>query len=99
MRLFNWVARVASLLILFVAFNLRAGIAPSNLKCDGWQNPLGIDSVTPRLSWQVADTLAGERAQSETAYEIQVASSSALLAGNQPDLWDSGKVVSVQRYY
>jgi len=77
---------------------LFAGIVPVALKCGAWINPLGIDDPTPRLSWQVADTLAGERSQSETAYEIQVASSGALLVSNQPDLWDSGKVVSAQPF-
>ena len=77
---------------------LHAGIVPANLKCDTWVNPLGIDSPAPHLSWQVTDTLDGERAQSETAYEIQAASAAALLAGNQPDLWDSGKVVSAQPF-
>lgn len=77
---------------------MRAGIAPASLKCDGWSIPLGIDNLTPRLSWQVVDTVPGERAQSETAWQIQTASSAALLAGNQPDLWDSGKVVSPQPF-
>ncbi len=98
MNLFNWAARVASVLILLGAVNVRAGIAPASLKCDGWSIPLGIDNLTPRLSWQVVDTVPGERAQSETAWQIQTASSAALLAGNQPDLWDSGKVVSPQPF-
>jgi hypothetical protein len=77
---------------------LYAGITPVNLKCDSWQSPLGIDDSNPRLSWQVVETNPSERAQSETAYEIQVASSATLLASNQPDLWDSGKVVSGQPF-
>ena len=79
---------------LWLTQGLYAGIVPVNLRCDSWQNPLGIDDSNPRLSWQVVTTNAAERAQSETAYEIQAASSAALLAANQPDLWDSGKVVS-----
>jgi hypothetical protein len=64
----------------------------TKLRCEYRENPLGIDTANPRLSWQVVTTRLRERAQSQTAYEIQVASSAALLAGNQPDLWDSGKV-------
>ncbi|HZL79078.1 MAG TPA: family 78 glycoside hydrolase catalytic domain [Candidatus Limnocylindrales bacterium] len=77
---------------------LYAGISPVGLSCGSWQNPLGIDDPNPRLSWQVTATIPGERAQTETAYQIQVASSVALLASNQPDLWDSGKVVSAQPF-
>ena len=86
------------LLTVFLAQGLNAAIAPVNLKCGAWVNPLGIDDASPRLSWQVVSTLAGERAQSESAYQIQAASSAALLAANQPDLWDSGKVVSTQPF-
>jgi hypothetical protein len=71
---------------------LGQGISPVNLKCDSWRNPLGIDDPNPHLSWQVVATNSLERGQSQTAYEIQVASSTALLSSNRPDLWDSGEV-------
>jgi hypothetical protein len=77
--------------------SLYAGVAPVNLQCDFWQNPLGIDDAAPRLSWQLADTTPGERSQAQTAWQIQAASSASLLAAGQPDLWDSGKVVSSQQ--
>jgi len=84
--------------ILSPMTGLYAGILPVNLKCGSWQNPLGIDDPAPRLSWQVVTTNAAERGQIESAYQIQAASSVALLAANQPDLWDSGKVVSAQPF-
>jgi hypothetical protein len=92
--------KVAQLICLAAAFSLPladAGVTPANLQCEFWQNPLGIDDATPRLNWQLADTTPGERSQAQTAWEVRVASSSGLLAGNQPDLWDSGKVVSGQQ--
>jgi hypothetical protein len=77
-----------------------ATIYPAYLACDLWQNnPLGIDDANPHLSWQVVATNSSARALSETAYEIQAASSAALLASNTPDLWDSGEVVSAQPVY
>jgi hypothetical protein len=79
-------------LFVLPANSQPAGIAPLNLQCGGWQNPMGIDDPSPRLSWQVATTNTATRSQSVIAYQIQVASSLALLAGNQPDLWDSGTV-------
>ena len=90
--------RILFLLTVLLVQGLNAAIMPVNLKCGAWANPLGIDDPTPRLSWQVVSSFAGERAQSESAYQIQVASSAALLAANQPDLWDSGKVVSAQPF-
>ena len=69
-----------------------AGIAPANLQCESRLNPIGIDETSPRLSWQLNDTIAVERDQSQTAYQILVASSPGLLAANDGDLWDSGLV-------
>lgn len=89
---------LTGLLLAFSALGLHAGIVPLQLKCGSWQNPLGIDDPQPRLSWQVMAANPAERGQSETAYEIQVASSAALLAEGHPDLWASGKVVSAQPF-
>ncbi len=66
---------------------------PAQLRCDSLVNPLGIDSKEPMLSWQLRDERLGAR---QTAYEIQVASSTALLAAGKPDVWDSGRVESDQ---
>ena len=99
MKMCASVVRVMSQALVLSATGLQAGIFPLNLKCDGWQNPLGVDDTNPRLSWQVAATNAAMRAQSETAYEIQAASSMNLLVLGQPDLWDSGEVVSPQPFY
>jgi len=98
MKMFLFVTRMLCVAAVFSTQWLLAGIAPVNLRCGSWQNPLGIDDSNPRLSWQVVTTNSTERAQSQTAYQIQAASSIVLLAGNQPDLWDSGKVVSGQPF-
>ncbi len=66
---------------------------PVRLKCDSLVNPLGIDSRAPMLSWQLQDARMGAR---QTAYEIQVASSAALLGAGKPDVWDSGRIESDQ---
>ncbi|WP_395344418.1 family 78 glycoside hydrolase catalytic domain [Ningiella sp. W23] len=57
----------------------------SNLLVEGNSEPPNIHSKTPRLSWH-ANVI------SQSAYQIQVATSEALLKSNKPDLWDSGKV-------
>jgi alpha-L-rhamnosidase len=97
-KIFFPIIRMICVAGVFIAPRLHAGITPVNLRCGSWQNPLGIDDPNPRLSWQLTATGPGQRAQSETAYQIQVASSAALLASTQPDLWDSGKVISAQPF-
>jgi alpha-L-rhamnosidase len=56
-------------------------------------NPVGIDVRNPRLSWEISGT---ERGIKQTASQILVASSPEKLAGNEGDLWDSGKTTSAQ---
>lgn len=84
------------MLASLLPFLAAAEIAPVNLQCEAKQNPSGLTETSPRLSWQVVSTILGERGQFQTAYQIQVASSSPLLAANQGDLWDSGQVVTNQ---
>jgi alpha-L-rhamnosidase len=64
---------------------------PVKLQCEAMPEPLGIDVVHPRLSWEVRDS---ERGASQKAYEIRVSSSLEALARNRGDVWDSGKVQS-----
>ena len=64
----------------------------SNLTCEYRINPLGIDALQPRLSWQLESDQRGTR---QTAYRILVAASESALCGGSL-LWDSGKVESDQ---
>src|SRR5215831_11340440 len=63
----------------------------TNLTCEYLVNPVGIDILQPRLSWQMQTERQGAR---QTAYRI--------LAANTDDeleigtLWDSGKIESDQ---
>src|SRR5262245_53785981 len=61
--------------------------APVRLRCESLQNPLGIDSTKPRLSWQSDNT---ERNWRQSAYQILVASSLEGLTSGHADIWDSG---------
>jgi len=62
---------------------------PVALRCEYRVNPLGIDEAQPRLTWRIESHARGAR---QTAYQILVASSAALLKANTGDLWDSGKI-------
>lgn len=68
----------------------------ADLRCEYLKDPLGIDVSQPRLSWKLAAIDAQARGQKQTAYQILVASTKALLDKDQADLWDSGVVVSGQ---
>ena len=56
-------------------------------------NPLGVDVPQPRLAWLLESR---RRSQSQSAYQLVVASSESLLARDQADVWDSGKFASAQ---
>ena len=83
-----------ALLIGLLMATADAALIATNLKCGYWQNPLGVDEAAPRMSWQLQSATANERGQSQTAYEILVASSVGALEKNQGDLCGSGKVIS-----
>ncbi len=80
-------------LSLALQFSATAGVSVEKLRCEYLDNPLGIDTPQPRLSW-VLDSK--QRAEKQTAYQILAASSEALLKSDSGDLWDSGKVASDQ---
>jgi alpha-L-rhamnosidase len=75
--------------ILFLA---SAGFAVStltvtNLRCEYKSNPIGIDVLEPRMSWEL---VSSERRVVQTAYEVRVAGSVAEFAQKKL-IWDSGK--------
>jgi len=76
----------------------KAEIAAVQLRCEYLENPLGIDSRVPRLSWKIEDRgqKPDGRGQKQSAYQVLVASSEELLKKDKGDLWDSGKVDSDQ---
>ena len=62
-----------------------------DLRCEYSRNPIGINTLKPRLSWVLE---SDERGQKQTGYRILVASSPELLAKDEGDIWDTGKVKS-----
>ena len=79
-----------SFAVLAIALSTRA-MTVENLNCEHRVNPLGVDVARPQLSWTLQ---SGRRGDRQTAYEVLVASSEALLEKDSGDLWDSGKVSS-----
>jgi alpha-L-rhamnosidase len=61
------------------------------LRTEYKENPLGIDSPKPRLTWQIQ----GEgRGIAQSAYQVRVAGSEQDLRKGEPLIWDSGRVNS-----
>lgn len=65
-------------------------VTVTDLRCEYLKNPLGIDASQPRLSWKLAAADPQARGQRQTAFQVVVASTKALLDKDQADLWDSG---------
>jgi len=85
--------------LAFLAQPLRAAEPVlTHLRCEYRENPLGIDSSIPRLAWKIEDRgqKSEVRGQKQSAYQVLVASSEALLKQDKGDLWDSKKVASDQ---
>lgn len=61
------------------------------LRCEYLENPIGIGTQVPRLSWVVESARRGAR---QTAFQIIAAGTAEELAADQGGLWDSGRVVS-----
>ncbi len=79
-------------LLPFAASVASAAPSITALQCESKSNPLGIDILRPRLSWQLQSSRRGE---AQSAYRILVATAEPLLQST-PDLWDSGKITSGQ---
>jgi alpha-L-rhamnosidase len=88
-----------NLLLLIAIFasctlnELTGLLPPVRLTCEYIENPSVVDVPEPRLAW-INLAIEGERGQRQSAYQVRVASTRELL--EQPDLWDSKKVVSDQ---
>src|SRR5580704_10039591 len=83
---------VLALLVTSMALQvLGKPVAPVGLLVNGVSNPLAIDRDGTRFTWQTTDANRGD---AQSAYQILVASNAGLLAAENADWWDSGKVES-----
>ena len=66
-------------------------LTPTDLTCEYVSNPINIDTDQPRFGWLLQ---SDRRNQSQSAYQVLVASSAENLQAGRADKWDSGKVIS-----
>jgi alpha-L-rhamnosidase len=77
--------------LLFAFFSASSQVSVSHLLTENRVDPIGIDSKSPRFSWQLS---SNDREVMQTAYEIEV--------GDKPNggsVWKSGKVSSDQSLF
>jgi alpha-L-rhamnosidase len=79
---------IVSLLTAPLAAESAGPLAPTALRCEYLDNPMGIDVAKPRLFWVLGHT---ERGQGQSAYQVLASSDPTTATG---DIWDSGKVAS-----
>ncbi|XOV95354.1 MAG: family 78 glycoside hydrolase catalytic domain [Bacteroidota bacterium] len=62
-----------------------------DLKCEYLENPLGIDTKSPRFTWKMVDSESGTL---QSAYQIIVGKDSSEVAKGEGISWNSGKIDS-----
>ena len=89
--IFLWV------LLIILPFRISASSpnAPYNLRSFDKCNPIGTDNI-PYFGWYVSDPDDNEI---QSAYQILIASSQAILDSGTGDIWDSGKINSRKQNY
>ncbi len=85
---------ILALVVASIAFGASGKpVAPVGLLVNGVNSPLAIDRDAAQFTWRSDEASRGE---TQTAYQILVASSPDRLAAGKADCWDSGKVNSDQ---
>lgn len=79
-----------SSVILISCFFVSGQTSIRNLLCENLVNPVGIDALNPRFSWQLS---GNQRNLHQAAYQVTVKNES------QAVMWESGKVASPQSVY
>lgn len=84
-----------SLSFIFIFFlQVSIGIAQvtfNNLRCEYFENPLGIDEPYPRFTWQLESEKQGV---SQSAYQLIVGTIESDIVSGRGNIWESGTVDS-----
>ncbi|MBC6109460.1 family 78 glycoside hydrolase catalytic domain [Pedobacter fastidiosus] len=89
---------MSKLVIFFWLYLLSIPVFAQQLKiadltCDYRTNPIGIDQVSPSLSWKIQ---SNQQNVVQTAYRILVSDNSESIKNGLGNVWDSRKVMSNQ---
>ena len=78
---------------LFTIVQVSAQTKVANPRCENLTNPAGIETLQPRLSWQLQSTA---RNVFQSRYRIIVSDDSVQAALNTGNMWDTKEVNSDQ---
>src|SRR5271166_1746639 len=81
---------------LFSCVFCFAQVKVQHLLTENLVDPISIDALVPRFSWQL--DAGDKRDVMQTAYEIKVISYAVLKKGKH-EVWNSGKIMSDQSVY
>lgn len=76
---------------LFLTHTAGAQFYVAHLQCEYREDPLGVETMTPKLSWQIQ---SNQKNVLQTAYRILVADNVELLKKDNGNIWDSKKTSS-----
>lgn len=82
---------LSTLFLFFLFQSFSQDFEVGNLKCENHTNPLGIEVLSPRFTWQFS---TAKRGFIQSAYHILIADDSLQLLQNKATIWNSGKVCS-----
>ena len=82
-----------ALLLLVPSSALAGALSPFHLRCEYLEKPMAVESLRPRLSWDLQSDGSSQR---QSAWAVRAGTSLEKLHRNKPDLWDSGKTASSQ---
>ncbi|MBX2925345.1 MAG: family 78 glycoside hydrolase catalytic domain [Chitinophagaceae bacterium] len=94
--LFNNALRQLVCLFFFIAPVISVfadPVNPGKLTCEYIENPLGISTGEPRLSWTLESSLRNQR---QSAYELIVSDNFKDIQAAKGNVWTTGKITSSQ---
>lgn len=87
---------LTGLFLVCFTTKVAAEMKPAELRCEYQKDPLGIDVMQPRLSWEFGRAARGQK---QTAYQVVVSTSPERCKSDCGDLWDSGRKGSDQNIH
>jgi alpha-L-rhamnosidase len=77
------------IVFLLAGFISSAQVSIKNLRCEMLHNPVGIDAMHPRFSWQLE---SNQKNVAQLSYQILVSSNEEKLKMGEGDVWNSGTI-------
>ena len=84
----NLLCAAAVLMVLACACNGKGNLRPVQLRCEYQVDPVVVEAAAPRLSWIDETVRPDIQGESQTAWQVLVASSPALLKEGKADVWE-----------